>query len=830
MRWLLVICAVSLLGACRKNPECFGTSECEPGTVCFENACVDPKDADAGVVTFWQDVEPIVSTRCQTCHTDPPQNSAPFPLLDYRDTQGDSMGQPIYRVMASRVRDQGNPMPPRPNASLAPREQDVIAAWAQSGAPEGLPPFSWVADVEPVVRANCQGCHSNPPQNGAPMPLVTFADTQIPSRSGRPIWETMGRRTSSLTAPMPPPGAGTLDANGRRIIRVWAATGGPERPSGGTVAPYDAGVPTGTSPLVGVGAPQSITSGYQSMEGLAWDPVGGVLYFSDVGERTIYRLTPPTIVDVLRSESDAARGLRVDQDGNVVAAEIAARRVTRQTPGGATTVVADRFRANRFNSPANVAVRISDGTVYFTDPPLGLVTAPRELPYAGLFRVTRQGSVFVEWQGVEGTAPTGVTLSPDERSLYLVDRVDGVIRAFDVASGGELANERVFAFTGTTPQGVTVDRNGNVYVATASGIEVYSPEGAPWGTLSTPATPTDVAFGGAALDTLYVATAGALYAIQVAIPGTDWGRSAEPPDAGMPDGGPRPDGGTPDAGPANPVTGAGSYQFIQGGFRFLDGPEWSAVDQRLFFCDWGAGGDVIYQYDGTVTMFRMPGRQSAGLALDPSTGDLIAAEMDTRRITRTPSGGAAASLVERYQGNLFNGPNDVVVRSDGTIYFTDPPYGLMGRPRELGFNGLFRIPTASTAAVLEWQGDQFQDEPNGVELSPDEMRLYVSNTTRNEVSVFDVMPDGSLANRRQFAQTLSIPDGMAIDADGNLYVAARDGIQVFRPDGTAWGTIANPPGVRGTNLVFGGSNLRTVFLTTPTDLYRFQGAVAGWSR
>jgi gluconolactonase len=827
MRVPLIIFAIAISFGCRQNPECFGTSECNPGTVCFRNQCVDPRDADAGVVTFWQDVEPILAARCQTCHGSVLQNGAPFALEEFGDTQGEWSGAPVHRRMAERVSDDGNPMPPRPAAPLTPREQDLIRAWSESDAPEGLPPFSWDQDVSPIVASICQDCHGMPLMNGALIPLITYEDTQILGRSGRPVWESMGRRTNSTISPMPP--AGTLDVSSRRIFRVWAATGAPERPLGGVVAPYDGGTPAGTSPLIGVGTPRTITTGYQAIEGLAWDPVEGVLYFSDAGDATIYRLTPPSIVDVLRTQSQGARGLRVDESGNVVAAESGARRVSRQTPGGANVLVADRFRGNRFNSPANVAVRYPDGTVYFTDPPLGLSADPRELPYAGLFRVTREGSVFLEWEGPNGTAPVGVTLSPDQDRLYVADRIDGVVRAFDVASGGELANERIFAFTGPGPQGITVDMNGNVYVAVAAGVEIYGPDGGLWGTLATPAIPTDVAFGGAALDMLYVSTASALYAFQVEIEGTDWRPDA--PDGGVRDAGP--DGGPGDAGPRNPVAGAGPYTFIQGAFRFLDGPEWVEADQELLFCDWGPGGDVIYRYSGAVGTFRTPGQQSAGLSIDPTTGDLIAAEMDARRITRTTSDGTIVPVVETYLGDQFNGPNDLIVKSNGTIYFTDPPYGLMGRPRYLTFNGLFRVFTGSTAAALEWQGDQVLDEPNGIALSPDESLLYVVNSTRNEVVVFDVMPDDSLANRRQFAPTNPIPDGMAVDADGNVYVATRDGIQVFRPDGTTWGTIINPgPGgsLRGTNLVFGGPDLTTIYVTTPQELYRFQGAVPGVSR
>lgn len=302
------------------------------------------------------------------------------------------------------------------------------------------------------------------------------------------------------------------------------------------------------------------------------------------------------------------------------------------------------------------------------------------------------------------------------------------------------------------------------------------------------------------------------------------------PDVGFPDVG-FPDAGFPDTGPIDPVTGAGSYQHVGGGLLFGDGPIWSEAEQAFLFSDWGSGADRLFRYDGVVAPYRVPGNQTGGLAVDPSTGELIAAEMETRRISRTTNGMVVPVAVD-YQGGQLNGPNDVVVRSDGTIYFTDPPYGLFGRVRELPFNGLFRIATGTTtgttAPVLEWQGDQVQDQPNGIALSPNEAVLYVGNTSQQKVEAFDVMPDGSLSNRRAFATTGLFPDGMAVDELGNIYVTTAGGIEVFRPDGSSWGVIPGPPnGVQGTNLAFGGADGRTVFVTTPSDVYVFRAAIPG---
>lgn len=276
----------------------------------------------------------------------------------------------------------------------------------------------------------------------------------------------------------------------------------------------------------------------------------------------------------------------------------------------------------------------------------------------------------------------------------------------------------------------------------------------------------------------------------------------------------------------NPLEGIGVVELVRAGFMFTEGPQWRPREGDLLFSD--IPGDTIHrvQEPMAVSVFRRPSSNSNGLAID-EMGRLVAAEHGSRSVTRTRADGTRETLARDFMegGTLrrLNSPNDLVVRSDGTLYFTDPPYGIMAAEQELSFNGVFRR-APSGALSAEWRGSR-ASRPNGIALSPDERTLYVTDTADGTVRAFDVAADGALSRERTLLSTSGNPDGMAVDRDGNLFVTTRTGVQVFSSSGRLWGTISIP--MQPANCAFGGADGRTLYVTARSGLYRVRMARPG---
>lgn len=261
---------------------------------------------------------------------------------------------------------------------------------------------------------------------------------------------------------------------------------------------------------------------------------------------------------------------------------------------------------------------------------------------------------------------------------------------------------------------------------------------------------------------------------------------------------------------------------LAGDFAFLEGPLWMP-EGRLLFSDIPA--NRIYSWhEGELEVWREPSGNANGLTLDWK-GCLIACEHGNRRVSRTLSDGTVETVIESYKGAQLNSPNDVVVRSDGAIYFTDPPYGIEPEQVEQPCNGVYVVRTDETVIRV---ADDFV-RPNGLAFSPDERMLYIADSGRRHVRSFLVHADSTLVADGIFADMdhpqPGSPDGIKVDQAGHVFVAGATGVWVFAPEGERLGVLVTPE--RPANLAWGDSDRRSLFVTARTSLYRFRVTTPG---
>lgn len=267
-------------------------------------------------------------------------------------------------------------------------------------------------------------------------------------------------------------------------------------------------------------------------------------------------------------------------------------------------------------------------------------------------------------------------------------------------------------------------------------------------------------------------------------------------------------------------------------FAFTEGPIWHPRERHLTFSDMPGDHMRRWSANGGIVSFRQPSNKANGNAYD-TQGRIVSCEHATSRVTRTEPDGSIAVLASHYGGKQLNSPNDIVVSRDGAIWFTDPTYGRMPyfgveRECELDFRGVYRIDPINGELTL--LVDDF-GQPNGLCFSRDEQRLFVNDTERQHVRVFDVAAGSSLTNGQVWCETLGegdgAPDGMKIDSAENLYTTGPGGIHVFRPDATCLGVIQVPESTA--NFAFGDDDLKSLFITASTSLYRIRVKVPGHS-
>jgi gluconolactonase len=286
---------------------------------------------------------------------------------------------------------------------------------------------------------------------------------------------------------------------------------------------------------------------------------------------------------------------------------------------------------------------------------------------------------------------------------------------------------------------------------------------------------------------------------------------------------------TPDGGYINPLPGFGMVTQIGPAFGTLGGIRWRASTQTALFTD--ITNNEIHQLIPPST-FDMGGpflpnaQEPYGINFD-TAGLLLLCQDTPRSVVRRQANGTFTTVAAQYMGQNLNSPNDIVVRSDGTIYFTDPTFGLNGRTRGVAFNGVYRVDLQANLHA-EFMGAT-TSLPNGLTLSPDEQTFYFSDTASGQVHAYDVNTDGSLANSRVFVGGLSAPQGLVTDNLANLYVATMGGISIYAPDGHAWGTLQVPtlPGEGVGTMTFGGPQRNILIIISRTQVFTVQAGVTG---
>lgn len=273
------------------------------------------------------------------------------------------------------------------------------------------------------------------------------------------------------------------------------------------------------------------------------------------------------------------------------------------------------------------------------------------------------------------------------------------------------------------------------------------------------------------------------------------------------------------------VNTSAKLQRLGTGMSFTEGPQWfKGNGGYLVFSDIPNNHLKKWTAKEGVTVFRSNSQNANGNTIDRQ-GRLVSAEHSGRRVSVTEKNGTIKTLVDSYEGKKLNSPNDPVVKSDGTIWFTDPDYGLVNKAdKQQPGNYVYRYDPKKktiTAVIKDF------DKPNGLCFSPDEKKLYVADSgAPKHIRVFDVNKDGSVSNGKVFCKIdKGAPDGIRADSKGRIWSSAGDGVHIFEPTGELIGKILTPESPA--NLGFGGKNMRTLFLTARKSLYSIEVMAKG---
>jgi gluconolactonase len=583
------------------------------------------------------------------------------------------------------------------------------------------------------------------------------------------------------------------------------------------------------------------------VDGPVWLESGGCWAFTDAGHSRRLAWSPGERgLRVLHEDTGHAMGTAVDPGGLLVSCEWQRGRVVRHELDGSLTVLACDVGGRRLNHPDDLAVA-PDGTIYFTDVRARTHRSRPDstIPRSGVYRL-RPGGV-PELLPVDLIEPGGVALAPDGELLYVSDPRTNRILALDLASPE--AGRRVLATLAGpspgSPLGMAVDRHGNVYAGGPGGVWVVDPAGAAVGVIRHPSSRTaNLAFGGPDNRTLFLTGLVGAAAVELLVEG-----APTTPAAPLPEGRPltmeRRVERVDSALDRVIAPGTEIEELASGGFladlgggtnvwaRALEGTVWSRANGVLLFSDIGNSRILARSPDGTLSVFRQPSGHANGSTLD-ARGRLVSCEQGPeRRVTRLEHDRTLTVVADSWDGKRLGRPNDVVVASDGSIYFTAPWWDFGdGATKEIDFNGVFRVDPdleAVTPVVRDFE------LPNGLAFSVDERVLYVNDSARMQIRAFDVAPDGTLdlASDRIFFQFpgrhedgVGGPDGMKVDLEDNVYCSGPYGLWIIDRGGRHLGTLRHGA-TQTNNLCFGDDDWRTLYFVSWSTLCRIRLQVPG---
>jgi gluconolactonase len=619
-------------------------------------------------------------------------------------------------------------------------------------------------------------------------------------------------------------------------------------PSNAKLSPMPSGWDIGGGETAGWG---------RGLTGLIWVAEQGGVVFSDTAHHRRLFWAPGRDPELVAPTDGAFTGATTDGDGRIVSCDWAGRRVVIERQGAAAEVIAERFDGKALNRPHDIcrgpgrSLFLADQKVPYPLPADPGATAPA----SGVYRLDADGGA--ENMGLSIALPGGVCFDQARTRLLVTEPRAGKIHALPLTADGRPAGPATVLATLVgeakgAPHGLTVDSEGRIFVGGPGGVWVLSPDGAALGILHlTSSRVTSLAIGGGKL---FIATPTGVGAADLG-PGVREAAAAPAAPAilrqplGFRQAIERHDPALDRIIPLDAViTNHGSGGFFEdlgGGehelfSRSLEGLFWDSGEQTLKFSDIGNSRRLrLCVETGAISVAEQPTGHTNGATYDHD-GNVLSCEQAERRVSRLLPNGERVTVVDRTaDGRRLNRPNDIVMRSDGNIYFTDPWWDFgAGETRDAddGLVGAFQPGQAKTRrlrpdGVLETFGGDWL-ACNGLALSVDETVLFVNDTIRKHIRAFDLAPDGTVdsASSRVFCELPGDddgkPDGMKLDSAGNIYCGGPGGLWVIDPSGKHLGTIRHGA-CQTNNVCFGADGWLTLFMCSWVTLHSIPVLIPG---